>query len=137
MANRRSQDARTEKSRIIPVVEEQLRVNKQLIDIGSVAVKKNVEEKRAVVSGEIVYDDIRVEHVRVNKPLKTVPPAVRYEGNTMIISVIEEELVVQKRLVLVEEVRITKTKSKRHVEKPVKVRKEKVSVSRKSNRKVL
>lgn len=55
---------------------------------------------------------------------------VRYEGDTMIIPLYEEVLVVSKQLVLVEEVRIRTQRSERHEPQPVTLRREEVSVER-------
>ena len=57
-------------------------------------------------------------------------PEARYEGNTLVISVVEEVLVTEKRLVLVEEVRITGTHGTHRAPQQVSLRKETVSVER-------
>jgi uncharacterized protein (TIGR02271 family) len=120
-------------SKTIPVVEENLRIDKQVIDTGSVNLAKEVEEKNVVVEGMVTHDHITIERVKVNKPVQTAPPPVRYEGDRMIVSVVKEEIVVEKRLVLVEELHITKEKVKDKTEQPVTLRKEKVFIERNSD----
>src|SRR5687768_9429276 len=92
----------------IPVVEEQIVIDKKTIETGSVFVRKEVQEREVTIDTTLVHDNVSVERVPVNQQIDTIPPAVRYEGDTMIVSVVQEELVIQKRLILVEEIRITK-----------------------------
>ena len=49
-------------------------------------------------------------------------PPIREEGDTIIIPIVEEIMVVEKRLVLREEVRITRTRSVEAFEQPVQLR---------------
>ena len=53
------------------------------------------------------FDQLDVQHVEVNRPLDA-PLEPRYEGDVLIIPVMEEVLVIEKRLMLKEEVRISK-----------------------------
>lgn len=125
------QEIRNTNTITIPVVEENVRVDKQIIETGtSYTVSKHVEEKQVQIDTELISDEIHVKHIPVNKPVSAAPPGVRYEGDTMIVSVVQEELVLQKRLVLVEEIHITKRKNTKHVQEPVTLRKENVSVTK-------
>lgn len=58
----------------------------------------------------LYYEDVTVERVAVNR-LITGPIETRREGDTTIIPVIEEVFTVQKRLMLREEVRVTRKKT--------------------------
>ncbi len=58
------------------------------------------------------------------------PTLVRYEGETMIVSVLEEVLVVETRLLLTEELRITTRRTDTHQPVPVTVRREDVTIER-------
>jgi stress response protein YsnF len=55
---------------------------------------------------------------------------VRLEGNTTIIPVVEEVVVVEKRLILVEEIHITRDSTVRTEEIPVLLRKEHAAIER-------
>ena len=59
------------------------------------------------VSDPLFTEDVKVERVTVNRMLDE-PVEVRQEGDTTIIPMIEEVVIVQKRLMLREEVRITR-----------------------------
>jgi uncharacterized protein (TIGR02271 family) len=112
----------------IPVVEEKIRIDKEVVETGAVYVRKEVQEKQVNIEATLVQDDIHVERVPINQPVQNVPAAVRYEGDTMIVSVVQEELVIQKRLILVEEIRITKQKIENEKTHPVNIRKERVFI---------
>jgi len=58
------------------------------------------------------------------------PPPVRHEGNTMIIPLLEEVLVVEKRLMLREELRVTRTQTEFHAPQQVTLRREEITVDR-------
>ena len=72
-----------------------------------------------------------VEVTRV--PVGTIleePAVVRRDGDTIIVPVMEEVAVVQKRLLLREEVRITVQRSESHQPQDVTLRREQVTVQR-------
>ena len=65
-----------------------------------------------------------------NKLWGTEIPQPRYEGNTLVIPVVEEVLVTEKRLMLVEEVHITGVHGTHHQPQRVSLRKDAVSIER-------
>jgi uncharacterized protein (TIGR02271 family) len=85
--------------------EEVLEPTKHSVEAGSIAIRKRVETVPAEVDVEVGRDEIAVERVPINRPIDAVP-SVRQEGDTMIIPVVEEILVTEKRLMLREEVRV-------------------------------
>lgn len=115
----------------IPVVEEQLQVQKKVVETGGVRVHKSVEAEDVLVEMPVLEEEFLVERVTINQYVDTAPPAIRNEGNTTIIPVLKEVLV--KRLVLVEEVHITKKTVKKQGSAEATLRKEKVTVERIEN----
>ena len=113
----------------LPVVEEQLRVGKKSVDKGGFRIVKEVDEKTVVIPLATRSTEYSFERVAVNKYVEE-PPPVRYEGNTMILSVVEEEVVVQKRLKLVEELRVTTVEKETLEQKEVILKKERIKVDR-------
>ena len=77
---------------------------------------------------------MRTDVVRmpVNRTLEAgeAPPQPRAEGNVMIIPIFEEVIVVEKRLVLKEELHITQHVTTETVEVPVDLRKQRAVVER-------
>jgi len=81
-----------------------------------------------------VRDEVRREHVEVtrvsiNREVAEAPP-VRTEGDVTIVPIVEERLVVEKRLFLVEELHLTKTASAQAVELPATLRRMRAEVER-------
>jgi uncharacterized protein (TIGR02271 family) len=118
-------------SKSIPVVQENVVVDKQVIDNGRVNFKKDIDQEEKVIEARASHDEVTVQRVRIDKVVDAPPPAVRYEGNKMIISVLKEEIVVQKRLILVEELHVTKQTVTQKVRRPITVKKERVTVKQK------
>jgi uncharacterized protein (TIGR02271 family) len=77
------------------------------VHLGDVVIHKRVEEEPIETTVELSRDEVSVEHVPVNREIE-VAPEPRCEGDTLIIPVVEERLVTEKRLVLREEVRVTR-----------------------------
>jgi uncharacterized protein (TIGR02271 family) len=119
-----------EVSKAIPAMEENLRLGIKQVQTGKVRAIKKVHEEDLIVTGPVVNDEIQIERIPLNQYVEVAPPPVRYEGETMIIPVVEEEVVVQTRLKIVEEVRITRKKVETTVEKPITLRREEVVVKR-------
>lgn len=115
-------------STVIPVIEEQVRIGKQVVETGIVRIAKKVHEEEVAVDANLLQEEVEVEKVPVNQYVETAPPPVRYEGDVMIIPVLQE--VVVKRLLLVEEIRVTKRKIQTQVSQPVTLRREEITVER-------
>lgn len=115
---------------MIPVIEEQVRIDKKTVETGSVHVSKDVHEEQVTVDVPTVQEEVNVERVAINEYVETPPPPVRHEGDVMIIPVLQEELVVVKRLKLVEEIHITKRRHETHENQHITLRKEEVRVNR-------
>jgi len=94
---------------VIPVIEETLEVRKRAVDVGGVRVRKNVQEREQTVDETLLREEVQVERVPMNRVLDG-PVEPRQEGDTLVIPVVEEVLVIEKRLVLKEEIRVTKTR---------------------------
>jgi uncharacterized protein (TIGR02271 family) len=118
-------------SRTIPVIEEKVKVTKKVVETGTVHISKRVNEEDVDVEVPYVYEDVDIERIPVNKYVDTPPPAIRQEGDTTIIPVLKE--VVVKRLVLVEELHVTKRKVKKQASQHMTLRSEEVSVKRKNS----
>ncbi|MDQ3196482.1 MAG: YsnF/AvaK domain-containing protein [Pseudomonadota bacterium] len=99
---------------VIPVVREELVVSKRVVETGQgIRVTKTVSEREEIVDELLARDDVVFERVSLNQVVAaTEIPDVRYEGETMIVPILEEILVVEKRTILKEELRI----SRRHYE---------------------
>ena len=120
---------RQEEVAAIPLVEERLIVSKRQVETGRLRVRISVEERDERVPVELAHDEVEVERVPKNVAVSELP-GVRLEGNTTIIPVVEEVVVVEKRLVLVEEIHIRRKTATTTQEIPMTVRSEQASIER-------
>ncbi len=114
---------------VVPVVREDVVVDKAVIETERVRVKKSVRTREENVSTSAAREIVDVERVAVNRVVDA-PPRVRVEGDTTIIPVLEEVLVVEKRLVLREEVHVRKRRVSETREIRVPLRAEHVEIER-------
>lgn len=91
---------------VLPVIVEELEIQKRKVETGGVRVTKIVREREELVDEPLLREQVEVERVVLNKVVDSAVP-VRREGDTLIIPVLEEVLVVEKRLILKEELHIT------------------------------
>jgi uncharacterized protein (TIGR02271 family) len=118
-----------DRSEVIPLVEETVRIEKEEVVTGRVRVRTVTEEVEQLVGQYL--DAENVEIVRVPVELEVAEaPAVRQDGDTTIISIIEEVIVVTKRLVVTEEIHIRRIKSTERVETTINLRKQHAVVER-------
>jgi len=113
----------------VPVVEEQLRVEKSLVSRGKVQVHITPSEREAVASVPVSTEHVEVSRVRVGRVVD-VAPAIREEGDTVIVPVLEEVLVVQKQLMVREEIHLRRQRTTRTSKQSVRLRSEQVRITR-------
>jgi len=115
-----------------PVMEEELQVSKRTVDTGrGVRIHKTVSEREQALDQPLLREELVVEHVSIGRVVpESDPPQVHYEGNTLVVPVLEEVLVVQKQLLLKEEVRITRQQHREVSPHSVPLRTEQVTVER-------
>jgi stress response protein YsnF len=116
----------------IPVVEEEASIDKRRETSGMVSVTTRTRTFEAIASADLERSHVTVRRVTIEQEVDAVP-TIREEGDTTIIPVIEEILVVEKRLVLKEEIHLTRLKTTEHVELPVTLRKQVAAVERTEN----
>ncbi|RYY38362.1 MAG: DUF2382 domain-containing protein [Chitinophagaceae bacterium] len=92
---------------VIPVIQEFLTVEKEVVETGSVSVRKTVHEEEAALNIPLVSEQYEVTRVPKND-VYTQPPVPRQEGDTIIVPVVKEILVIEKRYEVTEEVHLTK-----------------------------
>lgn len=120
-----------EGGRRLSVIEETLQVGKRAVDRGGYRLTKRVETHEQPIEALLRSEHVEIERRPMNIPITDGRvPAIRQEGDTLIVPVIEETLVTVKRLVLLEEVRVTRTSHTRRQAQTVTLRKEHIEVER-------
>ena len=115
--------------RRIPVVEEELFVDKQLVETEHVRIHTSVQEKPVLVRDTVLRENLEIRRVPVDREVDHTPP-VREEGGVTVIPVVEERLVVEKRLFLIEEIHIARTQRTEAIELPTTLRRTQVDIDR-------
>ena len=118
-----------EETVVVPVVAETLQVEKRRVEAGGVRVRKVVREREEVVDEPLTREEVQVKRVAVGR-IVDGPVPVRHVGDTMIIPLLEEVLVVEKRLMLKEELHVRKESVETHKPQRVTLRSEEAFVER-------
>jgi len=113
----------------IPLVQENLTVAKRSVETGRVRIRTVVDEKLVRVSEQLERDDVTIERVSVNREV-TEAPEVREENGVLIVPVLEEVVVVEKRLFLKEELHVHRNRRSEPVDEAVRVRSMRVEAER-------
>ena len=113
----------------IELAEEQLEIGKREVERGRVVVRTRVEERDEIAEIELRQDEVTVERISRGVPVETTP-TVREEDGVLIVPVVEEQLVVTTRLILKEEIRITRRSRIEFAGEPVRLCSEQVDIER-------
>ncbi len=115
---------------LLPVLKEELRIGTRTVSGGKgVRVRKAVSEQAHEVNETLVHEEVEVRHVPVGRIVSLdQAPASRYEGDTLIVPVTEEILVVERCLRIREELHITKLKREERHTETVWLKSEEVSI---------
>ena len=122
-------DAEKSQSKVIPVIEEKIRIDKEKMETGRFKISKKVHHEEVTEDISVSEEELTVERKEFNIFVESAPP-IREEDDVTIISVVKEVLVVEKKLMLVEEIHLKKHKNERTVSVQETVRKEEVNISK-------
>jgi uncharacterized protein (TIGR02271 family) len=111
----------------LSIVEEELRVEKRQVATGRVTVRTTTDVSEEMARATLQGETVEVTRVPVNQEIDAAP-SIRTEGELTIIPVVEEVVVIEKRLVLKEEIHLRRTVSREDVAVPVKLRKQRATI---------
>jgi stress response protein YsnF len=118
-----------DKTEVIPLVEEDVLISKRDVTTGRVRVSTILDLVEDVARAALDEERVEVTRVPVGREVAE-RPAVRTDGDTVIVPVLEEVLVVEKRLMLKEELHIRRIVTTEDVAVPVTLRKQRGIVER-------
>ena len=118
-----------DKPLVVPVLVEELEVQKRLVETGKVRMTKVVHERETLVDEPLFQDTVAITRVPMQRVVDG-PVPVRKENGTTIISLVEEVLVVEKRWMLREEIHIRTQRLETHQPQRITLRSEDVHVER-------
>lgn len=117
---------------VLPVVEETAHIEKQLREKGRIRVSTKTDTIDNVLREALQGNAVGVSRLPIDRVIQEGEPVpqTRMEGGVTIIPILEEVLVVEKRLILKEEVHIRETSTNQDVEVPITLRKQRAVVER-------
>ncbi|WP_319004872.1 YsnF/AvaK domain-containing protein [Microvirga lenta] len=114
---------------MLPIAEEGLHFDKHAVTTGRVRVRTITDVASEMAQATLAHETVEVTRIPVDR-VADEAPAVRTENDVTIVPALEEVLVVEKQLVLKEEMHIRRRVETEDVEVPVKLRKQRAVVPR-------
>jgi uncharacterized protein (TIGR02271 family) len=108
---------------------EDLVIGKETVETGRRRVRKETHTREAEVDADLLREDAVIETVPKGHRIFAMPTS-RVEGDTTIIPVVEEVIFTEKRLILKEEIHITRRRTTQHFHDTVTLRHQEAVVSR-------
>jgi stress response protein YsnF len=115
-------------SRVLPLHKEEVAVSKRVRKT-LIRATRTTSTRDTVVEEDLHHDQVVVERVAIGRVVDAVPP-VRHEGDVTILSVVEEVVVVERRLVLKEEVHLRRVQTTERYVETVTLREQDITVTR-------
>jgi uncharacterized protein (TIGR02271 family) len=114
---------------VVPLYEEQASIAKRRIVTGRVQVSRVTNEHEQLIDETLAREQVEIERTPIGKPVQVLP-SVREEGDTIVIPIVEEVLVVERRLILKEEVRVRRVRSNEAHRERVMLRRQEAVITR-------
>ena len=113
----------------IPLHAEEISVSRREAKKGNVHIALITGTREQLVDEELTQVRVEIERVPIGRTIEVVPP-IGQEGDITIIPVVEEIVVVERRLVLKEEVRVRRVSTKEQHQETVVLRQQEAVVTR-------
>ncbi|MFL6417462.1 MAG: YsnF/AvaK domain-containing protein [Bryobacteraceae bacterium] len=114
---------------VVPVLSEQLKVDIVSVPVGGVRVIKRVVEEQVPIDEQLRSQEAEVERVPVGRYVEG-PLPVRQSDDALIVPIVEEHVVVERRWFLKEEIHIKRTEQTIRYEDTVTVKHEEATIER-------
>jgi uncharacterized protein (TIGR02271 family) len=111
-----------------PLHVEEISVSRREIKKANVQVALVTETREQLINEELTHVRVEIERVPIDRAVEVAPPT-RQEGDITIIPVVEEIVVVERRLVLKEEVRVRRVSTKEQHQETVVLRQQEAVVT--------
>ena len=94
----------------LTLLAEELSVGKESVETGRLRVSKQTHTREMAVDESLLRESAEIETIPIGRQIFEMP-SVRHEGDTIVVPIVEEILHTERRLILKEEVRITRRKA--------------------------
>ena len=113
----------------VPIIEEEAHLSKHKVALEHVNIRTSVEEEDVIVRDVVSRERLDITRVPKDEQVAQAP-SVRIEGDVTIVPVVEERLVVEKRLFLVEELHVRRVEQAEEITVPTTLRRTRVDIDR-------
>ena len=113
----------------IPLHVEEISVSRRETKKANVQVALVTGTREQLIDEELTHVRVEIERFSIDQTVEAVPP-IRQEGDITIIPVVEEVVIVERRLVLKEEVRVRRVSTKEQHQETVVLRQQEAVVTR-------
>ena|SRR5947209_12607455 len=113
----------------IPLHAEEVSVSRREIKKANVQIALVTGTREQLIDEELTHVRVEIERVPIGRTVEVAPP-IRHEEDITIIPVVEEVVVVARRLVLKEEIRVSRVSTKERHRETVVLRQQEAAVTR-------
>ena len=113
----------------IPLAAEEVAVSKHVVETGRVKITRVTHEREQLIDELLAREAVDIGRMPIGRPIDAMP-AVREEGDTIIIPIVEEVLVVERRLFLKEEVHVRRVRTTERHQETVRLRHQEAVITR-------
>jgi uncharacterized protein (TIGR02271 family) len=121
--------ASSEESEPIKLLAEEMSVERQLVETSRVRVNLLTRERQELVDVPLAREQVVIERVPVGRRVDAIPP-IREVGDTFIVPIVEEILVLERRLMLKEELHVKRVHTTERYQELVTLRYQEAVVTR-------
>src|SRR5262249_28587193 len=114
---------------VLRLWEEEVSFDRELVETGRVRVRTITNEHEETVEVPLTREHVEVERVPIGREIEAIPQS-RQEGDTMIVPVVEEIVVMRRKLVLKEEVHLKLVRSTEQHRESVTLRRQEAVIER-------
>ena len=113
----------------MPLHAEEISISKEKLETGRVQVSTVTRDHEQLVDELLTNEHVEIDRIPIGKAIDARPD-VREEADSIIVPVVEEVLVLERRLILKEEVHIRRVRGTERHQERVKLRKQEALVTR-------
>ena len=113
----------------IPLHVEAVSVSRREVEKANVRIALITGTREQLVDKEVTHVRVEIERVPIGRTIEVVP-SISQDGDTTIIPVVEEIIVVERRLVLKEEIRIRRVSTKEQHQETIVLRQQEALITR-------
>ena len=118
-----------EESGVLRLFAEDATVSRQVLETGRVRVAKVTRTRDHLIDELLAHTRFEVNRVPIGRLIDTMPP-IKEDGDLTIVPIVEETVVVERRLMLKEEVHIRRVQTNERYQQTVKLRYQTAEVTR-------